>query len=54
MLTARELLALDSLNSEETDHKPHHQEEKPQNGDIGFLNDGLLFVSLWVQTVNPA
>lgn len=43
MFTARELLALDSLNSEETGHKPHYQEEKPRNDDIGFLNDGLLF-----------
>jgi len=25
---ARELLALGSLNSEETDHKPHYQEKK--------------------------
>lgn len=43
-LAAGELLALDSLNSEGTDHKPHYQEKKkPQNDHRGFLNDGLLF-----------
>lgn len=41
--SAREWLALDSLNSEKTDHKPHYQEKKPQNDHIGFLNDSLLF-----------
>lgn len=38
----RELLAFDSLNSEETDRKPQYQ-EKPQNDHLGFLNDSLVF-----------
>lgn len=41
-LVARELLALNSVNSEERDHKPQSQ-GKPQNDHLGFHNDSFWF-----------